>query len=252
MNLAINARDAMPRGGELTIRTGNITRGRPERPEHPPAGDHVLVAVADGGNGMPADVRERIFEPFFTTKEVGKGSGLGLPQVLGMAKQLGGGVSVESAPGRGTCVTIFLPRAAAVAVSPDERTSAGDVATSEAAKSGHILLVDDDPDVRSAIARALRDAGHLVTEAPTGTAALDILENVSPPVDLLLADVAIPGMNGVDLSRLTRQARPRLPTLFMTGYEESAMPPRDAGIAIIRKPFEMQELGRKVAQLIHR
>jgi PAS domain S-box-containing protein len=139
MNLAINARDAMPEGGTITIRTDNVTRSQPERAEDPPPGEHVLVAVTDNGNGMPADIRDRIFEPFFTTKGAGKGSGLGLPQVLGMAKQLGGGVSVESSPGRGTCVTIFLPRAPAPADSPNGARSADDAPAGTEGRLGHIL-----------------------------------------------------------------------------------------------------------------
>jgi DNA-binding response OmpR family regulator len=148
-------------------------------------------------------------------------------------------------------VTIFLPRAAAASDNANDARSAGDTPAGNEARSGHVLLVDDDPDVRSAIAQILREAGHLVTESATASAAADILDTVSPPVDLLLADIAMPDMSGLDLAGELRRAMPHLPILFMAGCERSGPPTSGAGIEIIRKPFEPRELQRKIARMFH-
>ena len=246
MNLAINARDAMPGGGTITIRAANASRGNPVKPEEPAAGDYVSVSVADTGSGMPDDVRKRAFDPFFTTKGPGRGSGLGLSQVLGMTKQLHGGVAISSALGMGTCVTIFLPR---VEVDLPQEAASGTTHTA-AARNACIVLVDDDADVRDIAAAMLRDAGHDVLDVASGTAALDTLSQSTTRAELLLTDVVMPGMNGVELATIVRRNWPELPVLFMTGYAGSGLLPADANDNVLKKPFQAVELETKVLQAI--
>ena len=248
LNLAINARDAMPDGGTITIETASVVRGEPIQPEEPAAGDYVAVRVADTGIGIPDAVRERIFEPFFTTKDVGRGSGLGLPQVLGVVKQLGGGLSVRSTPGEGTCISIFLPRAAG-GTGAAVTASAG-APEMETVGRGRILLVDDDADVRSITALMLMDVGYEVVEASTGAAALDALERAGSRPEVVVADIAMPGINGVELAAIVRRTWPDLPVLLMTGYAESALLRSVAGQEVLRKPFQAAELEAKLRQAI--
>ncbi len=217
LNLAINARDAMEGGGSLTVETANARLGEPRRPEEPPAGEYVMVAVADTGSGMAPEVAAKAFEPFFTTKPVGKGSGLGLAQVYGFAKQSGGGVSIETAPGRGTTVRVYLPGAPAAAAGAGDGDDAsgphreGPHAAGRAERPASILLVDDDSAVREVTASALRGLGHTVVEAGGGPAALDLLNRPGQRIDLLVVDFAMPGMNGVEVARGAQTARPGLP-----------------------------------------
>jgi CheY-like chemotaxis protein len=242
LNLAINARDAMGNGGSLRVSTRNVVLGPPDAPEEPPAGKYVEICVSDTGHGMSEEVRAKAFEPFFTTKDVGKGSGLGLSQVLGFAKQSGGGVRVQTEEGRGTAICIYLPPAEGVAtVLPSEAPTLVAAPDTEAV----ILLVDDDNAVRDVTATYLRELGYQVLEAGSGGAALEVLGS-SAKVDLLLLDYAMPGMNGAELSQRARSRRPMLPVLFVTGFAE-----RDAfkGISerdIVRKPINVQELSTKL------
>ncbi|MBP1475194.1 PAS domain-containing protein [Frateuria sp. MAH-13] len=249
LNLAINARDAMPVGGSLTIETANATlAGEPRQPGEPAAGDYVAISVTDTGTGMSEEVRARAFEPFFTTKSVGKGSGLGLAQVLGFAEQSGGGVRIESRPCAGTTVRVYLPRAQAGAaiteLASDHHTPAEPLAQRRVA-----LLVDDDCAVRDVTAARLRQLGFDVLEAGSGGAALDLLDR-SPQVDLLVADFAMPGMNGVEVAQQARARRPDLPVLFVTGYaDQTAL----AGVGeerVVQKPFRNDELERKVRAVL--
>jgi signal transduction histidine kinase/ActR/RegA family two-component response regulator len=243
LNLAINARDAMAVGGSLAVETANIRLADPRAPEEPPAGDYVAICVRDSGSGMSEEVRQKAFEPFFTTKEIGKGSGLGLSQVLGFAKQSGGGVRIASRPGRGTSVYIYLPRTQARAAEAGELRLV--VKTGEPLDGANILLVDDDSDVREVTAAMLRELGHRVLEAGSGRAALDLLQR-EPNIDLLLADFAMPGMSGAEVARRARRMRPSLLTLFITGFaDRTAL----AGVGehhIIGKPFRHEELARKI------
>jgi signal transduction histidine kinase/CheY-like chemotaxis protein len=260
LNLAINARDAMSAdgtnpGGAIAIETGNVTLGRPRRPEEPAAGDYAMVSVADTGSGIPPDVLERVFDPFFTTKEVGKGSGLGLSQVLGVAQQLGGGVRIDTRPGEGTAVRVYLPRARVgeVAGRPRGRTASAAVTAAEAeSAAGLVLLVDDDSDVRAVAAAMLDEAGYEVIEAGGGAAALECLDREGGRVRLLIADVAMPGMSGVELAQAARRNRPDLPILFVTGFAGAALPPMDSDRdaihdRLLRKPFRAAELAANVA-----
>jgi len=242
LNLAINARDAMENGGRLCVSTRNVSLGAPNAPEEPPAGKYVEICVSDTGHGMSAEVRAKAFEPFFTTKDVGKGSGLGLSQVLGFAKQSGGGLRVQTEEGKGTAIRVYLPPAEGAATSlQSEVTTPAAAPHSEAV----ILLVDDDNAVREVTATYLRELGYQVLEAGSGGAALEVLGS-SATVDLLLLDFAMPGMNGTELSRRARGRRPMLPVLFVTGFAE-----QDAfkGISerdIVRKPINAEELSTKL------
>ncbi|HEY8614592.1 response regulator [Phenylobacterium sp.] len=244
LNLAINARDAMEVGGGLTVETANVVlSNQPTRPEEPPPGEYVMLSVSDTGPGMTPEVLAKAFEPFFTTKEVGKGSGLGLAQVYGFAKQSGGGVRIETALGEGTTVKVYLPRAAGVARrEADVRPQAAGPAN---AASRTVLVMDDDSAVREITAAMLQELGYSVVEAGSGGAALDVLRS-DQRIDILLADYAMPGMNGVEAARAAVELRPGLPVLFITGYADlKAL--RDVGEdRIIQKPFRDDELARKV------
>jgi signal transduction histidine kinase/DNA-binding NarL/FixJ family response regulator len=242
LNLAINARDAMEVGGTLTVETANAVLGQPTGPEEPPEGSYVVVRVTDNGAGMTDEVRQKVFEPFFTTKEVGKGSGLGLSQVLGFAQQSGGGVGITSRPSEGTAVFIYLPRT-------EQRAAREQPVTVSPAASeligASILLIDDDNGVREVTATMLRDLGYQVYEAGSGGAALDLLER-EPAIDLLLVDFAMPGMSGADVARRAQSLRPALPAVFITGYADHRALGEVSESHIIGKPFQPHELAQKV------
>ncbi len=246
LNLAINARDAMEVGGSLAIETANVTLGAPTRPEDPPAGSYVMVAVSDTGSGMTPDVLAKVFEPFFTTKEVGKGSGLGLSQVFGLAKQSGGGVRIDSTPGEGSSVKVYLPRASgspkaeAVKGAPESQTAPEDV---------NVLLVDDDSAVREVTAGILHELGYGVVEAGSGGAALEVLDRASK-IDVLLLDFAMPGMNGAEVAREVQARRPGLPILFVTGYADIESLEAVGGSGIVRKPFVQEDLAAKLRSVL--
>ncbi|HYM71695.1 MAG TPA: PAS domain S-box protein [Stellaceae bacterium] len=251
LNLTINARDAMPAGGSIRIETGNAKLGPPRRPEEPPAGEYVMVSVVDTGAGIATDILEKVFDPFFTTKEIGKGSGLGLSQVLGVAQQLGGGVRIETQPGEGTAVRVFLPRVHAVPVDTvrSEATRAGTVADS-IRQLRTILLVDDDSDVRAVAAAMLLNYGLTVIEAGSGGAALERLDQDKPPIDMLIADIAMPGMSGLELGRAARQSRPDLPILFITGFSNTVGFENAVSTTVLQKPFRVEELAAKIAEAL--
>jgi signal transduction histidine kinase/CheY-like chemotaxis protein len=248
LNLAINARDAMSDGGAITIGTADVVRGEPIHPEEPGAGEYVVVHVTDTGSGIPDAVRERIFEPFFTTKEIGKGSGLGLPQVLGVVKQLGGGLTVRSRFGEGACVSIFLPRAGKVT----DEVTAPQVLKSEVESRPPVLLVDDDGDVRSVVATMLVDAGYDVTEASSAATALDALARADGRTEMVVADIAMPGVNGVELAGIVQRKWPELPVLLMTGYADNALLRSATEHEVLRKPFQAAELEAKMQSAIAR
>jgi signal transduction histidine kinase/AmiR/NasT family two-component response regulator len=244
LNLAINARDAMQVGGTLLVKTTNVTLGPPSSPEEPTAGEYVSICVSDDGSGMSDDVRAKAFEPFFTTKEVGKGSGLGLSQVLGFAKQLGGGVRIESKVGEGTSIHIYLPRAHSSA-SPSNGSRRPKAAVSHAS-GATILLVDDDDAVREVTAAMLTEYGYTVIEAGSGGAALDIVDR-RDGIGLVLVDFAMTGMNGAELARQIAGKHPNLPILFITGFAERTALAGVSESQIIGKPFLANELAEKVS-----
>ena len=246
LNLAINARDASPVGGDLIVETANVTLHEPaSRPEEPGPGDYVMVAVTDHGSGMAPEVLARAFEPFFTTKQVGKGSGLGLAQVYGFAKQSGGGVRIQTRLGEGTSVKVYLPRAAGAAAEVEEAPRG---AAREEKGPGRqcILLVDDDTDVREVTAAILAERGYRVIEAGCGGSALDVLDREGAGVDLMLMDYAMPGMNGSEVAREAHAKRPALPVLFITGYADFAAFKEVGEDHIIAKPFRDEDLLSKV------
>lgn len=240
LNIAINARDAMPEGGILLFETANVSDPRLEEV----AGrDCVLVSVHDTGTGMAPDVLERAFEPFFTTKEVGRGTGLGLSMVFGVVHQSGGAVRLRSELGRGTTVLIYLPRADRPA--PPAADMAGS-ACSSSRTDAHILVVDDDAAVRWVTVESLKEAGYRVAEADSGSAALALLER-DDPCDLVVMDHAMPGLSGKDTVRLARRARPELKVLFLSGYaawEEAG------GDIWLQKPFKTQALAEAVTRAL--
>jgi signal transduction histidine kinase/ActR/RegA family two-component response regulator len=245
LNLAINARDAMPSGGILALTTRNATAGEATPPDLRP-GDYVLVSVSDNGVGMPAEVRERAFEPFYTTKGVGKGTGLGLSMVYGLAKQGGGTVTIDSEPEWGTSIHLYLPRSAAAPVAAE--VPAAPVAAAPAAR---ILLVDDDNDVREFAAEVLRGLGHEVVESPNG---VDALQRVTDDAgfDLMIVDFGMPLMNGAEVAAAVKLRRPQLPIIFITGYTEGAALEswvRD-GYRLLNKPFRLSEVVEAVDEAL--
>jgi signal transduction histidine kinase/CheY-like chemotaxis protein len=243
LNLAINARDASPVGSTVTLETGNATIGPPEKPEEPPAGEYVVVSITDTGSGMAKDVLAKAFEPFFTTKEIGKGSGLGLSQALGFAKQSGGGMRIESRIGEGTSVKVYLPRTVEIEVSKAPPNSAGVVRRHFG--GAVILLVDDDEAVREIAATMLRASGYVVLEVGSGGAALDLLDEESN-IDLALLDFAMPGMNGMEIARQVHSRFPTLPVLFITGYVDQTVLAEIDEARIVKKPFVGEELVTKM------
>ncbi|HET9160059.1 MAG TPA: response regulator [Caulobacteraceae bacterium] len=246
LNLAINARDAMEVGGTLIVETANVVRGAPDRTEEPPAGDYVMVAVRDTGSGMTPEILAKVFEPFFTTKEVGKGSGLGLSQVFGLAKQSGGGVRIESTPGNGTSVEVYLPR---TEVEPLFEPLSAVASPTPAPSDRSVLLVDDDNSVREVTAAILQQMGYRVIEAGSGGAALEELDK-NTAIDLMVLDFAMPGMNGAEVAREARARRPKLPILFVTGYADIAALSDPGEEGVLRKPFREDELAAKLRTVL--
>jgi CheY-like chemotaxis protein len=235
LNLAINARDAMPYGGTLAISASNATHDGGGRLA---AGDYVVVSVADSGTGMAPEVLERVLEPFFTTKPVGKGSGLGLSMVHGFVTQSGGELRIESAPGRGTKVSLWLPRA----LSAPEPETASPPAIAAALGGMRVLLVDDDALARMATAGALRALGHAVLEARDAEEALLLLRE-RQDIALLVTDFAMPQMNGAALVQEARRVRPGMESIMITGFAAALPAERPAGLrAVLRKPFHVEEL----------
>jgi CheY-like chemotaxis protein len=251
LNLAINARDAMPDGGRLTIETSNIAFDDDQifAQDEIAAGRYVMVSVSDTGTGMPADVLERAFEPFFTTKEVGKGTGLGLSMIFGFMKQSGGHAKIYSEVGEGTTVRLYLPR-----VGSEHETQ--DSSTDESISAGrqeHILVVEDDPAVRKFVDAQLRGLGYTVTEATNGHEALRIVET-RPDVDLLFTDIIMPGgMNGRQLADEALKIRPGLKVLFTSGYTQNAIVHHgrlDPDVYFLPKPFRRRDLAAKIRQVL--
>jgi PAS domain S-box-containing protein len=243
LNLCINSRDAMPDGGTITLSTRNVSVAEEEVSDlHP--GDYVVLGVADTGAGMPPEVMAKAFEPFFTTKDVGKGTGLGLSMVYGLARQSGGTVTLESRPGHGTLVEVYLPRSEWSGAAGQQQE--GQAPACEACR---VLVVDDDASVRGITTTFLGELGHSTFEASDGAAALALLDS-GEDIDLLVTDVAMPGMSGAELATRVRARWPEMPVLLLTGYADPAM--GSAGYPVLRKPFRQTELARKVAAVMRR
>jgi signal transduction histidine kinase len=244
LNLAVNARDAMPNGGRLTISTTNVPREERNKPAELAAGDYVAVCVSDTGTGMTDEVLRKAFEPFFTTKAVGSGTGLGLSQVYGIAKQTGGGVSITTKVGEGTMVTVYLPRTSARPVLQPSESPGAPLQRHDAT----ILVVDDDPDVRGLAISCLETLGYRVFGADGGRAAIDLVgRDVS--LDLVLIDIAMPEINGVEAVQAILKRRPALPFLYMTGYVgPTKLDPSEQ--RVVKKPFTIAELASKVEEVL--
>ena len=246
LNLVINARDAMPNGGRLTVETSNAHLD--DAYAEAVAGQYVLISVTDSGTGIPADVIARVFDPFFTTKGVGKGTGLGLSQVHGFVKQSGGSVKVYSEPGRGTTVNLYLPRYVGAETGLDCETPALSAESARAKDGEVILVVEDDEKIRFLSVEALRDFGYTVVQAGDASQALAVLA-VQPRVDLLFTDIVMPDVNGRQLADKARESRPDLKVLYTSGFTKNAVVHNgvlDPGVALISKPFTIDDLAIKV------
>ena len=256
LNLVINARDAMPDGGQLIIETANIVMPdrrarRPFNPVNLPPGEYVALFVADTGSGMTPEVLERAFDPFFTTKPLGQGTGLGLSMIYGFIQQSGGHVHLRSQPGQGTTVIIHLPRYAGTTQAGTETGLAADVPV--VATRAVVLVVEDEPHVRMIVTDVLTDRGYTVMEAADGHAGLRILEATSR-VDLLVTDIGLPGgMNGRQLAEAAQQGHPSLKVLFITGYANgiAVSDLRGQSMQVITKPFGMEALVAKVQTILN-
>jgi two-component system cell cycle sensor histidine kinase/response regulator CckA len=249
MNLCVNARDAMPTGGTIVIRTSNIVMNGSEWPEvsDPPRGPYVELSVTDTGTGMDAETQKHLFEPFFTTKERGKGTGLGLATVYGIVKQSGGFIRAETAKGVGTTFRVYLP---AVDARVESRTQ-----DALAAPRGRetVLIVEDEPRVRSLMRLMLQRAGYTVLEAEDGVQAVELAAAHGPDLDLLVTDVVMPRMSGPQVADALRAARPGLSVIFISGYTGDAMLRHGVGeptTPFLQKPFTMTDLTRKVRQVL--
>ncbi len=254
LNLAVNARDAMPGGGRLTIETQNTHLDQRYVAKEPgvTAGQYVMIGVTDTGAGIPADIIAKVFDPFFTTKEVGKGTGLGLSQVYGFVKQSGGHIKIYSEPGQGTTVKVYLPRY--FGTGEEDTDAQGPESLPTADEKELILVVDDEDLVRQFTVAALTDLGYRVLEAATGQAALTVLIE-RPDVDLLFTDIVMPEMNGRQLVDLVKERRPDLPIIYTTGYTRNAVVHNgvlDPGVELIGKPFTLEELATRVREVLDR
>jgi two-component system cell cycle sensor histidine kinase/response regulator CckA len=252
VNLSLNARDAMPDGGTMTIRTANVVLDDAYLATHPDvrAGAHVLLTIVDTGVGMTREVKERVFEPFFTTKEVGGGSGLGLPSVYGIVKQNGGDIALDSEPGKGTTISIYLPSVGSAEGSPDAPP-----AGNEAFPPGNetILLVEDHQAVLDLAQQILEERGYRVLTARNGREALELVALRSRPIDLLVTDVIMPGMTGRELAERLLSGFSDLRVLYMSGYADDVIEHRQVsrtGTAFLQKPFHPADLARKVRQIL--
>lgn len=247
LNLAINARDAMPDGGRLTITVQRCVISAAESEGLEP-GSYVVIAVDDTGVGMPPEIREKAFEPFFTTKPIGQGTGLGLSMIYGFAQQSGGQVRIESAVGRGTSIRLYLPSTTNDESEHEDPTQA----RAPEGKGQTVLVVEDDDAVRLLICEVLSDLSYRVLEAEDADAAVRVLADPTR-IDLMVSDVGLPGMNGRQLADVARQHRPDLPVLFVTGYAENAATKASflgTNMAMISKPFAVEALASKINEMV--
>jgi two-component system cell cycle sensor histidine kinase/response regulator CckA len=251
INLAVNARDAMPSGGSLSIHCANETLSAGdaqwlEGPEPVPAGDYVVITVSDTGTGMSAETLSHAFEPFFSTKPQGKGTGLGLSTVYGIVRQSGGYVSVTTRPGSGTAVSVYLPRHD----QPAPPAQAAACAACRVSGAETVLLVEDEDSVRSLVRRVLQRQGYTVLEASNGAEALRIAERHRGTIPLLVTDMMMPGMSGTVLAEQFTRRRPGARVLFMSGYTDDQFPTLGPGKELLLKPFEPAELARRARTVL--
>ena len=250
LNLAVNARDAMPEGGQIVIEldrvrldSGVVGKQQGVRP-----GDHIRLRVTDSGEGIPAEIRDKIFEPFYTTKAQGKGTGLGLATVYGIVRQHNGTITVDSEPGRGATFTILLPESQEAAAAKEEF---GDEVVAFGSET--ILVVDDESTVRDLVAAALQPLGYRVLTAPCASEAIRLVLSGTPSIDLVLADVVMPGMNGRDMMNSLLGSNPGLKVLYMSGHPENVLAPAGRltqGVQFIGKPFTPNALASKIREVL--
>jgi len=250
MNLAVNARDAMPDGGELEIstRTAQVAVDAPNRQQDRPAGEYVLLTVTDSGVGMDGETMQHLFEPFFTTKGLRKGTGLGMATVYGIVRQSRGWIDVASAPGSGTTVNIYLPRTDAPV--SGENLPAAKIGS---ARGETVLIVEDQDTVRQLAATVLKEHGYCTIEAASGSEAMVLLRRQETTIDLLLTDVILPGINGRELADQIRSQMPAVKVLFMSGYAGDALGRRgvlEDGLAFLQKPFTAAALLQKIETIL--
>ena len=251
VNLALNARDAMPQGGRIILKTSNVRLDRRfvERQPGAAAGPHVLLTVSDTGSGMDAETLGKIFEPFFTTKPVGEGTGLGLSMVYGFVKQSGGHIAVQSKPRNGATFKIYLPRVKEPAKAPAAVTAPGKLRRG----SGNILLVEDEEPIRELTARTLRECGYTVIESGNAREALPVGEHYDGPIDMLITDVVMPGMDGVRLAGIIGKARPDMKVLYISGYPDKTLAGHgisDDAVNLLSKPFDAHALAEEVGHIL--
>ncbi len=257
VNLAVNGRDAMPKGGTMTIRTRNLPEAEVAGfGYHPlPETDYVLIEVADTGTGMSAEVQAKIFEPFFSTKDVGKGTGLGLSTVYGIVKQTGAHIFFSSEEGKGTTFRIFVPRhiPAEGEVPVSEAQAAAEI--TDLTGTASILLVEDEEAVRAFAARALTSRGYKVFEANSGIEALEVMKELGGTIDLVVSDVVMPELDGPSMLRELRKTRPDLKIIFISGYAEDAFRknlPENEKFHFLPKPFSLKQLAVAVKETLGR
>ncbi|MDF2797990.1 MAG: hybrid sensor histidine kinase/response regulator [Devosia sp.] len=257
INLVVNARDAMPDGGSITIRTSNVSRAEAEAMQFDgmvPA-DYVLIEVQDTGTGMSQEVLSKIFEPFFTTKELGKGTGLGLSTVYGIIKQTEGYIYPVSTVGVGTTFKIFLPRYVPSEIETTAKATAAAAPVRDLTGQERILLVEDEESVRAFSARALRATGYEVFEADGGEEALEVLEDIEYKIDLMISDVVMPEMDGPTLLKHVRKSMPRLKVIFVSGYAEESVRrdiEDDQSVEFLPKPYSLDQINSKVKEVLQK
>lgn len=244
LNIAVNARDAMPDGGQLLIEGWNLNLRDPDVVGL--QGEYVALSLTDTGSGIPEDVLPHVFEPFNTTKDVGKGTGLGLSQVYGFARQPGGTATALAEPGRGTTITLYLPRTIEAASDASDRDHEAPIRSGH----GHILLVEDNADIADVTRASLEEIGFHVSHAADAQSALAVLRS-GARIDLVFSDIVMPGaLNGVDLARIIRREQPTLPVLLATGYSDVAQAATDDGFTILRKPYDLAELSACIDRVL--
>jgi CheY-like chemotaxis protein len=251
LNLAVNARDAIPDGGTVTIETANVTRdqGLVAGLSGDTPGNHVMLSVSDTGRGMSPEVKAHLFEPFFTTKQTDRGTGLGLATVYGIVKQHEGEIVVRSEPGHGTTFTVYLPQARAEETAAAQRP----ILEEMAGGSETVLIVEDDPTVREVTARTLSRLGYCLLEAADGEEALRVAESYPGEIQLLITDVIMPGMGGRTLADRLRAVRPALKVLLMSGHIDDDLVQQgvlDGDMGFVQKPFDQPTLAAKVRELL--
>jgi len=257
INMAVNARDAMPQGGSLSITTSNMSLRAPLRREHEevPAGDWVVIEIADNGTGIPPEIVGRIFDPFFSTKEVGKGTGLGLSTCYGIVKQTGGYIFVDTEVGRGTKFSIYLPRHVRSAAEQAEvqKQEAAEKVAPDLTGAGVIMLIEDEDAVRMFATRALKNKGYTVVEARSGDHALEVLKTYTGKIDLIVSDVMMPGMDGPTAMREIKKQLPSIKAIFISGYSEDKLRENfESGeeVHFLPKPFSLKQLAEKVKDVL--